>query len=86
VLRGPLGELAGVAAARELRGEITLVVAGAAATVPTPVAPEQLRALVDGRVAAGSTRRDAVDAVTAETGLSRKAVYAAATGARMPTH
>lgn len=78
VLRARLGELA--ALDREWRGEITLVVAGAPAAVEVPADPAELRAMVDTLVADGSTRRDAVDAVAAETGLSRKIVYAAATG------
>ena len=79
VLRGTLADLADVAAGRELRGEITLVVAGASGR-PEPAAdPGELRALVDALVAGGSSRRDAVDAVCAETGLPRKVVYAAAT-------
>ncbi|HEX7355916.1 MAG TPA: SAM-dependent methyltransferase, partial [Mycobacteriales bacterium] len=78
VLRGPLDALARTAAERELRGEITLVVAGAAPPAVT-ADPAELRGLVDTLVAGGSTRRDAVDAVAAETGLPRKVVYAAAT-------
>jgi hypothetical protein len=38
-----------------------------------------LRDEVAGRVAAGASRRDAVDAVAASTGLSRRVVYDAAT-------
>ncbi len=79
VLRGPLGTLAAAAADRELRGEITLVVAGAPAVVAGVDAVE-LRGLVDALVADGLSRRDAVSAVADETGVSRKAVYAAATG------
>lgn len=79
VLRGSLGSLARQAAERDLRGEITLVVAGAPAPQVLAVDPVELRALVDALVSDGSSRRDAVDAVTAETGLPRKVVYAAAT-------
>jgi 16S rRNA (cytidine1402-2'-O)-methyltransferase len=79
VLRGSLGSLAQQASERDLRGEITLVVAGAPEPQAVAVDPVELRALVDALVSDGSSRRDAVDAVTAETGLPRKVVYAAAT-------
>ncbi len=78
VLRGTAGEIAEIAADRELRGEITVVVAGAPPRV-TDADPAELRALVDGLVADGLSRRDAVSAVADETGVARKLVYAAAT-------
>lgn len=85
VLRGELQELAAAARAEQLRGEITLVVAGAPPTSPEAQAdPGELHRLVEAKVAAGQSRRDAVSAVAAETGVSRKVVYAAATGARLP--
>jgi 16S rRNA (cytidine1402-2'-O)-methyltransferase len=42
------------------------------------VDPSALRDEVAALVAAGSTRRDAIDAVAASTGLARRVVYAAA--------
>jgi 16S rRNA (cytidine1402-2'-O)-methyltransferase len=75
VRRGPLGELAGWAAAGVL-GEITLVVDGApqdAGAVPVAAAVRE----VAERVAAGASRRDAITAVASAAGLSRRAVYAA---------
>ena len=63
-----------------LRGEITLVVAGAPAVVETAPEGAELVALVDELVAAGRTRRDAVDEVAARFGLPRRTVYAAAVG------
>jgi 16S rRNA (cytidine1402-2'-O)-methyltransferase len=75
VRRGPLADLAAWAESTEVLGEITLVIAGATETAPPPD-PEQLRGLVDAEVARGSSRRDAVDAVAAAHGLSRRAVYA----------
>jgi 16S rRNA (cytidine1402-2'-O)-methyltransferase len=83
VLRGSLAELAAWAADAQVRGEITVVVAGAS----------QARAAVDGevlagevaqRMATGASRRDAVDQVAAARGLPRRVVYAAATAARPP--
>lgn len=80
VRRGPLGEIA--AGASDVRGEVTLVVAGAAndaALGPDPVAlAEEVQAAVD----AGATRRDAVDEVAARHGVARRIVYSAATARR----
>jgi len=74
VRRGSLAELAEWAATHEVLGEITLVVAGSAgnSTAPDPAA---LRAAVAADVARGTSRRDAVDAVAAIHGLSRREVY-----------
>jgi 16S rRNA (cytidine1402-2'-O)-methyltransferase len=73
VRRGGLGELSAWAG-DGLRGEITVVVAGASPrqdeTTPADLAEE-----VAAFVAAGSTRRDAVDAVAAAHGLARRSVY-----------
>ena len=78
VRRGPLSELADWAAASDVLGEVTVVIAGAPATAPA-VDPEALRRDVEARVTAGATRRDAVDAVAVESGLSRRVVYDIAT-------
>lgn len=77
VRRAPLAELAEQSA--ELKGEITLVVSGAPAQPAAGLSDEQLRVMVDERVAEGLSRRDAVDAVSAAVGVPRKRVYAAAT-------
>jgi 16S rRNA (cytidine1402-2'-O)-methyltransferase len=79
VRRGTLRELAAWAAGSEILGEITVVVAGASGD-PVPLDPEALRAAVDAEVAKGSSRRDAVDAVAAVHGVSRRAVYQVALG------
>lgn len=65
-------------AADGVRGEITLVVAGAP-DVDDSVDEATLAAEVAAYVEAGQTRRDAVDRVAAERGLSRRLVYAAVT-------
>jgi 16S rRNA (cytidine1402-2'-O)-methyltransferase len=82
VRRGPLAELAEWAAAG-VRGEITLVVAGA---VPGPVAlsPAELAAEVAAEEAAGAARKDAIRAVVARTGLPRRTVYDAVVAAKAP--
>jgi 16S rRNA (cytidine1402-2'-O)-methyltransferase len=74
VRRGTLGELAEWAGSHEVRGEITLVIAGAERR-RAEVVPETLRGEVAAEVARGSSRRDAVDAVAAVHGLSRRQVY-----------
>jgi 16S rRNA (cytidine1402-2'-O)-methyltransferase len=74
VRRGTLTELAEWAAATEVRGEITLVIAGAQ-RIAAAVVPAVLRAEVEAQVARGSSRRDAVDAVAGAHGLSRRQVY-----------
>ncbi|HEY5880380.1 MAG TPA: 16S rRNA (cytidine(1402)-2'-O)-methyltransferase [Nakamurella sp.] len=77
VIRGTIADLV-TAADTGLRGEITLVVAGAAAVAETPPDEGRLAALVDELVSAGRTRRDAVDEIAARFGLPRRTVYAAA--------
>jgi 16S rRNA (cytidine1402-2'-O)-methyltransferase len=75
VLRRPLGELSTWAATGQPRGEITLVVGGAApADRPAPPAGE-IRAAVAHLEAGGTTRRDAITAVAEEHGLRRREVY-----------
>ncbi|MFC7545125.1 16S rRNA (cytidine(1402)-2'-O)-methyltransferase [Plantactinospora sp. GCM10030261] len=75
VLRQPLGELAAAAVAVPPRGEITLVVAGAA-TVDRPRPDDDtLRAAVTDLETTGMSRRDAVTAVADEHGLRRREVY-----------
>ena len=74
VRRGTLAELA--AAADGVRGEVTLVIAGASGAAAGPPSDETLGAAVAELVAAGSSRRDAVDTVAARFGLPRRTVYA----------
>jgi 16S rRNA (cytidine1402-2'-O)-methyltransferase len=79
VRRGTLGELAD--GAGDVRGEVTLVIAGSTAETVSPDAAAlatQVAELVD----AGSSRRDAVDAVAARHALPRRTVYAAATSSQ----
>jgi len=80
VRRGSLTELASWAAAG-LRGEITVVVAGAPSATASD---DELAAAVDHMVATGQSRRDAITAVAAERGVSRRVVYAAATAQSQP--
>jgi 16S rRNA (cytidine1402-2'-O)-methyltransferase len=80
VLRGPLGELAEWAAADEVRGEITVVLAGQVGPAPGAATLDELVARVRDRVADGERLKDAVAAVIAATGataVSKRELYAA---------
>jgi 16S rRNA (cytidine1402-2'-O)-methyltransferase len=80
VRRGPLEELAGWAA-DGLRGEVTLVVAGApsgpgaAVDLSDPTAVADVVDQVRAREAAGATRKDAIGEVAAALGRPRREVY-----------
>jgi 16S rRNA (cytidine1402-2'-O)-methyltransferase len=77
VRRGGLAELAEWA--RDgVRGEVTLVVEGAAPAEPADLDDDAIAALVESAVASGLSRKDAVSEVATSTGLPRKQVYAAA--------
>jgi 16S rRNA (cytidine1402-2'-O)-methyltransferase len=73
VRRGGLASLAAWAA-EGVKGEITLVVAGAP-DVPVSLDPADLAAEVAAEEAAGATRKDAIRAVVVRTGLPRRTVY-----------
>ena len=79
VVRAPIGELVAWAADQEhgIRGEVTLVVAGREAVEPDA---DELRRLVALRQVDGLSRKDAIAAVAAETGVRRGIVYDAAHG------
>jgi len=77
VRRGTLAELVQMAEAG-VRGEVTLVVAGATEQLEA-VTDEVLAAAVTELVAGGRSRRDAVDAVAARFAVARRVVYSAAT-------
>lgn len=75
VRRGGLGELASWAA-DGVRGEVTLVVAGSAATVEH--SDRDLRAAVDAAESESASRKDAITAVAKRLGVPRRRVYEAA--------
>ncbi|WP_349260832.1 16S rRNA (cytidine(1402)-2'-O)-methyltransferase [Actinocrinis sp.] len=81
VRRGPLGELAAWAA-EGVRGEITVVVAGAAPKRAEDTTPSELAALVAAREARGEHRKAAIAAVAAETGVPKRAVFDAVVAAK----
>jgi 16S rRNA (cytidine1402-2'-O)-methyltransferase len=76
IRRGPLGDLRSWVADGGVLGEVTLVVAGAAALRPAATV-EEAAAVVSRRERAGVPRREAIAAVARESGLRRRAVYAA---------
>ena len=71
VWRGTLGELK--EKAKEVRGEIVIVVAGA--SPQTPLNEEEATNLVLSRVEQGQRLKDATKAVAAQSGLSAKVLY-----------
>jgi 16S rRNA (cytidine1402-2'-O)-methyltransferase len=78
VRRQPLSELADWAMSTDVRGEITIVVAGAAPGPASVLSDDELAARVASLEADGLSRRDAIIAVARETGIPRRTVYAAA--------
>jgi 16S rRNA (cytidine1402-2'-O)-methyltransferase len=72
IRRGPLGELADWATG-DVRGEITLVVAGASPRRETDAA--ELAAAVAAREAAGQARKAAIAEVARELGVPKRAVF-----------
>jgi 16S rRNA (cytidine1402-2'-O)-methyltransferase len=80
VLRGPLSELAEWAAEGPVRGEITVVLAGAAPSAAPSV--ESLVDAVEERVADGERLKDAVAVVAQAAGVPKRELYAAALAAR----
>ena len=81
VKRGNLGELAAWSA-DGVRGEITVVVSGAAPAAPGAHTPESLAALVAVREAAGEHRKTAIAEVAAELGLPKREVFDAVVAAK----
>ncbi len=75
VRRGALATLAAWSAESSPRGEITVVVAGAAPSANERPSDEQLKAEVAEEEATGVSRRDAVTAVATLHGLRRREVY-----------
>ena len=62
-------------AAEGVRGEVTIVVEGAADRVDVPTDPDSLAALVSEEEADGSTRKDAILDVARRAGLPKRVVY-----------
>jgi 16S rRNA (cytidine1402-2'-O)-methyltransferase len=73
--RGAIGELAVRAATEEVRGEVTLVVAGAGAGAGQPADLDGARKDVDRLVAAGMSRSSAAREIAHRTGLPRRELF-----------
>jgi 16S rRNA (cytidine1402-2'-O)-methyltransferase len=80
VVRGSLGELAAWAEEGPVRGEITVVLAAAAASAAPTV--DSLVPAVQERVADGERLKDAVSAVATAAGVAKRDLYNAALAAR----
>src|SRR5690606_37860994 len=74
VRRGPLADLV-TWAADGVRGEVTVVVAGAAGGPDLDTDPDSLRAAVADLEAEGSSRKDAIMEVARRAGLPKRDVY-----------
>jgi len=84
VVRDSLAELAAWSGDGDrVRGEITIVVAGAEPAAQVDLDEPALAALVEEECAAGLSRKDAIAEVARQTGMARKVVYAAA---HLPRH
>ncbi|MDT0309098.1 16S rRNA (cytidine(1402)-2'-O)-methyltransferase [Streptomyces sp. DSM 44917] len=81
VRRGPLSELAEWASGG-VRGEITLVVAGAPAPAPAETDPAALARAVAARESAGTPRKEAITEIARAVGLPKRVVYAAVVAER----
>ena len=81
VIRGSLQEL-NVWAAGEIKGEITLVLAGSNSTAASEMSLAELVTLVQEEVAAGASMKDAAADVSREFGRSKRDVYEAVIAAK----
>jgi 16S rRNA (cytidine1402-2'-O)-methyltransferase len=84
VRRATLGDLAAWAAAGEVRGEITLVVAGAPAGPPGRPDDEDLAAEVGDLEGSGVDRKEAIATVARRYALPKREVYDAVVRSRRP--
>lgn len=80
IRRGPLAELAQWAQSG-VRGEVTVVLAGADPDRPAPI-PAELAGEVARAETAGLTRKEAIAAVAQDSGVARRVVYDAVVAAR----
>ncbi|MCD0483952.1 16S rRNA (cytidine(1402)-2'-O)-methyltransferase [Streptacidiphilus sp. ASG 303] len=81
VRRGPLADLAAWAA-DGVRGEITVVVAGAPPAAPEQLDPAELARRVAVREEAGERRKEAIAAVAAQAGIPKREVFDAVVAAK----
>lgn len=84
VVRADLGTLRDLAAAREVLGEVTLVVAGHDPSLDAPPTPEELAGEVERLEAAGTDRKAAIASVASGRGLPKRLVYDAVVRSTRP--
>jgi 16S rRNA (cytidine1402-2'-O)-methyltransferase len=84
VRRGPLVELVSWAA-DGVRGEVTVVVAGAEPAAPADLTPDELARRVGVREEAGQPRKEAIAAVADEVGVPKRVVFDAVVAAKPNT-
>lgn len=77
VVRGSLAELVDTAERDGVKGEATLVIAGAPARTPPELAPSEMAEEVALRVAAGLTKKAAIAEVAGDLGVPKRDVYQA---------
>jgi 16S rRNA (cytidine1402-2'-O)-methyltransferase len=75
-LRGTLAELAEVAAAREILGEVTIVIGPGGAEQAATLDDEEIDLRIDASLAAGRRPRDIADELALEAGKPRRELYA----------
>jgi 16S rRNA (cytidine1402-2'-O)-methyltransferase len=80
VLRGTVAEVAAQLAARDVLGEVVVVLEGAGAVAP--VGEDVVAAALSERLARGASLRDAVAEVVEELGVARRETYALALSLR----
>jgi 16S rRNA (cytidine1402-2'-O)-methyltransferase len=88
IIRGSLAELADWAAAREVLGEITLVVGGASGpgSEAGPADPEEAAMAVAAAERTGMTRSEAIAATAVRLGMRKREVYDAVVAAKHAKH
>jgi 16S rRNA (cytidine1402-2'-O)-methyltransferase len=77
ILRGPLRELAAGASERTWLGEVTIVLGPApVASAPRELSESDLEARIDAELASGRRAKDIAEALSLDTGLPRRELYA----------
>ena len=75
IVRGTISEVRAHFAVQAPRGEFTLILAGAEPEVKLPPAEAEITAALEKRLALGLTKKEAVQEVTLELGISKSIVY-----------
>jgi 16S rRNA (cytidine1402-2'-O)-methyltransferase len=84
IIRADLGTLAKIAAGRELKGEVTLVIGGAGGGGEGPQTMAQLASRALALIDQGERSKDAVDLVAGAANVPRRRLYQAVLSAKHP--